>query len=60
MTQRNDITQRDINDNYARLINDGIQADYDAACDRKGIDRVDLSQDTPKSQDKTLDKPKTT
>jgi hypothetical protein len=54
------ILQRDINSNNARLINNGIQADYDTACDRKGIARTDLSKDTPKSQDKPLDKPKTT
>jgi hypothetical protein len=54
------VSQRDINMNNARLINDGIQADYDAACDRKGIARTDLSKDTPKSQDKSLDTPKTT
>jgi hypothetical protein len=54
------VSQRDINNNHARLINDGIQAEYDEVCERKGLPKVDLSKDTPKSQDKPLDKPKTT
>jgi hypothetical protein len=54
------ISQRDINNNYARLINEGIQATYDKKCEEKGLPKVDLSQDTPKSPTKQLDKPQNT
>lgn len=50
------VTKKDIDDNYARLVNETIQDKFDEVCDRKGIERVDLSQedalkDFPKKKD---------
>ena len=38
------VTKKDIDDNYARLVNEEIQARFDEKCDRKGVERVDLSK----------------
>lgn len=49
------VTNRDINDNYARLINEEIQRKSDELREAKGLPKVDLSKDNPHNVGKYRD-----